>query len=303
MARIAQRLRKEFRSALKQTIIPLAAIKRGEENAESIEAVEDFIADGLHPLHAIYANLTNLIGLFVEQLVCMPFLHRAHSFLVKAEDLYTPGYPPMSPITKSHYNNWTLFDVRFGPDQETLGECFIEVADLLEIDPLQVEAGQNLCRSRLGMYQIASSSGAHFQLRELITDRKIEAIMTSGFKARPGGFVLVRLLPPLQGIPFPHIGVTTPYVLAGSTETDWIEYFRLQQILVGAPGAEERLRRHMKYGKDDWYWCEFLFYGYVNHRSDAIFVTGSPDRPETLPHHKNFDVSTVRGALVEEQMA
>src|SRR5688572_6810227 len=109
MGRITQKLRKEFTSALQQKIVPLAAIRRGKENAESLPTVDELIAKGHHPLHAIYKNLTNLISLFVEELVCLPFLHRVHSFLVKAEDLYTPGYPPLSPITWSHYNNWTFF--------------------------------------------------------------------------------------------------------------------------------------------------------------------------------------------------
>jgi hypothetical protein len=108
-------------------------------------------------------------------------------------------------------------------------------------------------------------------------------------RSGPGDLILVRVLPPFREFPSPSVAVTTPYVLLGSPKADWLDYFERQQILAGAPGSEERLYRHMKWGKDDWYWSEFVFCGYVNHRSDAIFLAGLPDRPETQPHHKEFD--------------
>ena len=45
----------------------------------------------------------------------------------------------------------------------------------------------------------------------------------------------------------------------------------------------------MKLGTEPYYWSEFIFYGYVNYRSDAILLAGLPDRPETQPQHKKFD--------------
>lgn len=268
----------------------MAAILRGEENAASIKTADALIAEGVHPLHAIYANLTNLISLFVEELADLPGFHRQYKFLVKAEDLYTPGYPPVSPITVSYYIGWTTLDVAFGLDNETFADCFLGVSDLLGIDPIQVEAVRNLCQSRIGIYEVASASGAgQFRLREIVTDKELEATFPSGFQGRPGELILVRVLPPLESFPSPHLAITTPYLLLGCSKADWLEYFRRQEILAGAPGAEERLYRHMKRGKDDWYWSEFLFYGYVNHRADAIFVAGFPDRPETQPHHDDFD--------------
>jgi hypothetical protein len=60
--------------------------------------------------------------------------------------------------------------------------------------------------------------------------------------------------------------------------------------------VEERLHRHLKYGPEDRYWLEYIFKGYVNFLGDRIFLTGFPDRPQTLPHDDNFDPSTFRVA-------
>ena len=292
MGKITEQLRKEFAAALRRKIVPRTALQRGEQKAAEIETVADLIAGGRHPFHAVYSNVANLLNLFVEELVDLPFLNRAHAFLLKAQDLYSPGYPPMSPITVSYYVHWTLFDVPFGADRETLGDCFLGVSDLLGLDPVQVEAGEKLCHSRLGLYRIVSATDGTFRLREMITDREFDTIIPTGFNTEAGRLALIRVLPPLHGMPSPHIAVTTPYVVVGTPEADWLEYFVRQQVLAGSPGAEDRLHRHMKHSQDDWYWTEFFFYGYVNHRSDAIFVAGVPDRPETQPHHPKFNEST-----------
>jgi hypothetical protein len=295
MSRIAQRLRREFEAALKKKIVPLAAIRRGEENAASIQSVDALIDGGHHPLHAVYTNVTNLISVFIEELVELPGFHRIRKFLVQAQDQYCPGYPPLSPLTVSYYAYWTTFDAAFGQERETMGHCFLALADLFQLDPLRVEAVRNLCQSRLGIYELAGETGKNqFRLRELITDRELETIIPTGFTGNPGDLILVRVLPPFREFPSPSVAVTTPYVLLGSPKADWLDYFERQQILAGAPGSEERLYRHMKWGKDDWYWSEFVFCGYVNHRSDAIFLAGLPDRPETQPHHKEFDEANSR---------
>ena len=90
------------------------------------------------------------------------------------------------------------------------------------------------------------------------------------------------------------VGLTTPYVLLGLGESEWLAYFERFQIVPGTVGGEERLRRHMKLGGAPTYWSEFIFYGYVNFRSDAIFLTGLPDRPETQPHRQEFNPRTWR---------
>jgi len=40
----------------------------------------------------------------------------------------------------------------------------------------------------------------------------------------------------------------------------------------------------MKYGPTRTYWNDFVFEGYVNHRTEAIYLAGLPDVPESRPH-------------------
>jgi hypothetical protein len=47
---------------------------------------------------------------------------------------------------------------------------------------------------------------------------------------------------------------------------------------------KDGLHRSLKYGPDPTHWNEFVFKGYHNHTSDAIFLTGIPDLKATLPH-------------------
>jgi hypothetical protein len=155
----------------------------------------------------------------------------------------------------------------------------------------------------MGIYEVLGASGAGLRLRELVTDRKLEAVITSGFKGRAGDLILIRLLPPVPECGLPWVGMTTPYVLVGCREGDWLEYFKRHQILPGTVGCEERLRRHLKVGTDQFYWSEFVFWGYVNFRSDAIFLAGFPDQRHTQPAHSSFDSTTLDLRRVAAQMA
>jgi hypothetical protein len=303
MAGISERLRREFKRARKAGIISLAACREGERKGEEIKTVDQLIREGYDPVHALYLNVNNLISLFAEQVTVLPMFHRAHSILLKTQDMYTPGYPPMSPITVSYYGCWTIYDLPIGKDDETLGGCFAALSDLLELDALQIEAARNLCQSRMGIYEVLGASGAGLRLRELVTDRKFEAVIPSGFKGRAGDLILIRLLPPVPECGLPWVGMTTPYVLVGCREGDWLEYFKRHQILPGTVGCQERLRRHLKVGTDQFYWSEFVFWGYVNFRSDAIFLAGFPDQPHTQPAHNSFDPTTLDLRRVAAQMA
>ncbi len=302
MSRLSERLRREFERSLKSKVLSLDAYREGQLEGEEIKPVDQLIREGHDPVHALYTNVNNLISLFAEEVTVFPMFDSAHSFLAKAQDLYCPGYPPMSPITVSYYVCWTLYDVPFGKAKETIGDCFVALSDLLELQPLQIEAARNLCQSRMGIYEVLGADARCFRLRELVTDSEVEAIIPTGFKGKPGSLILIRLLPPVLECALPHVGMTTPYVLVGCLEADWIDYFIRHQIVPGTVGCEERLRRHMKEGKDNYYWSEFAFYGYVNYRSDAIFLAGFPDQPQTQPAHNKYDRRTFDRDLAKSQI-
>jgi hypothetical protein len=297
MGRIARKIRRELERALRQKTASFEAFRRGKERAETIKSLGQLLREGIDPLHALYANTTNLAGLFMEDLVDLPFLdRRVCAFIEQVQDDYQAGYPPMSPITVSFYMHWLLYDVRFGADRETIGEWLLGVSDLMKFHYVQVEALRNLCNSRIGIFEARPRDKGRYGLRELITGREVVAVIPSGYNKSHAALMLTRLAPPLNGVDGYHISITTPYMLLGTTEQDWTDYFRRQQIAPSTAGLEERLHRHLKYGPEDRYWLEYIFKGYVNFLGDRIFLTGFPDRPQTLPHDDNFDPSTFRVA-------
>jgi len=40
----------------------------------------------------------------------------------------------------------------------------------------------------------------------------------------------------------------------------------------------------MKYGKNKYFWNEYIFEGYVNYQEDMIMLAGFPDKPLSMPH-------------------
>src|SRR5207249_4972000 len=69
-----------------------------------------------------------------------------------------------------------------------------------------------------------------YGLRELITGREVVAVIPSGYNNSHAALMLTRLAPPLNGVDGYHVSITTPYMLLGTTEQDWTDYFRRQQI-------------------------------------------------------------------------
>ena len=79
---------------------------------------------------------------------------------------------------------------------------------------------------------------------------------------------------------------TTPYIFIATRLRDWHDYF--SRVLPEAP-PQARLaacEHHMKYGPSRSYWNEFVFEGYVNYTSEAVFITGLPDIAESWPHSR-----------------
>jgi hypothetical protein len=290
MPPIGRQLRKQFESLLRHGAgsILLPAEASGGAGPDPDLDFRAMAASGHDPLHAIYASTVNLLSTLLESLVEVPSMAPVLEFWVTTQELYAPGYPPMSPITQSFYVTWTLFDVPFGSGQETVGDLVAGVADLLQLGAVRESALTQLRGSRLGIFQIGSSAKNRARLRELVTNSEFDALIPTGFHGVTGDIVLLRLLPPLMGEVSYHVSMTTPYILGGQSEQDWLDYFARHQVVRGAPGAEERLHRHMKAGPKPDYWAEYVFWGYAGHRPDAILVRGMPDRVETLPQHARY---------------
>ena len=109
------------------------------------------------------------------------------------------------------------------------------------------------------------------------------------------------LAPPISVFDY-HVCITTPYFLVGHTKVDWVDFYRRNQIVQGAVGCEYRLNQFMKFGKKKRYWAEYVFYAYMNHETDRIFLAGTPDRLETQPCSNKFKKEAFNESLSALQL-
>ena len=243
---------------------------------------------GYDPLHAAYIAAQNFTGFFMEEVTKFPEFDSYWKIYGPAQKEYMPSGPPISPLTKSYFTTWAFFDVRFGPDGETIGTCLLDVADLAGMDPFMAETVRCFQGSRMGIYEHGRIEDGRCRLRELVTDDEFTCHVASGYRGKPEELWYVRRCPPLLDLVDYHGVFTTPYVLIGATKTDWTAY--LKKSVLGAADTGKALHEFLKFGKaaksrkPDESWNEFVFQAYHHHQSDAIFLTGLPDVKGSLPH-------------------
>lgn len=169
-------------------------------------------------------------------------------------------------------------------DHRRVVTTVLEVGAALGMQPELLRLIGLMQDSRMGVYAREGLDGDRVVLRELVTDREIRAISTSGYAGDPGELWYVRILPPVAPGQAEHLVVTTPYVLIHPAEPDWQGYFH--RTLPRAPEAERQAAhaQHMKFGPTRTYWLDFVFEAYVNHRPEAIYLKGLPDEPASRPH-------------------
>ncbi|MDA2923940.1 SEC-C domain-containing protein [Acidobacteria bacterium AH-259-L09] len=288
MGAISSKLKKRFSQLQNRKIVKISemsnAKKMSAEAQKTINTFDELIAKGYDPVHAVYVNTQNLLSLFAEQFSVLPEMEIFHDIMEKAEDMYCPSGPPMSPLTGSYYTLWAFSDFRFGKDKESITSCFIDLADIIRFSPMNKEAAILLDQSRMGLYEHSGIDGKLIVLKELLTKKVHKCLCPSGYHGRKGELWYVRLADtPMANLAY-SIVLTTPYILVEMPKIAWIDYFERNLITTTTVGMENRLHRLMKFGKSWNYWNEYVFQAYVNHRSDVIYLTGIPDLPKTLPH-------------------
>ena len=282
--KLARRLGRDRRLAVDlrrgAEVIPkaLGALERGEAAFAFKSGGE-----GLDPLHAVYVAIQNATSVFSERVSRLPEFRPFYRLVVQAEDDYLPDGPPISPLTRSYFTSWAFFDLRFGPDRETIGSCLLDVAEVLGLGPDEAEAVRCYSASRMGIHERGGTKGGRCSLKELITDDEVESYSTSGYDGRPGELWYVRIGPPIGPATY-SVVLTTPYVLLGSRPADWMAYLGKSLIGLTATERRRRLGELLKYGREPNHWNEFIFRAYHHHQFDAIFLAGMPDVPWSLPH-------------------
>lgn len=285
MAKIAERLHRKLSRGSSGFPKNFLKASRAASTGAGVSDLKALIDDGCDPGYVVYAHAQQLSTFFAEQVLNLPEMKAWTRVVFSAEEEYLPDGPPISPITKSFFWLWALFDLPIGSSVETMAMCQIAINDLIELDRRVLKALSKLSDSRMGMYEHMGHEDSLIRLRELVTGDEFLCHCVAGYSGEAGQLWYTRLVPPLEPDLSSHsIVMGTPYVLPGALKADWIAY--LARAMVTFRGGDERskLRRLMKFGPNPRYWLEYVFLAYHHSQFDAIFLTGIPDVKESLPH-------------------
>jgi hypothetical protein len=250
----SRKLTEELRRETGSIQAALDALKRGASARISHQVALD-------PLHAVYVAVQNFSSVFAERVSVLPEFDPYYRVAFDAQETYMPGGPPMSPLTGSYFTTWAFYDLRFGPDDETIGSCLLDVAERIGLGPDETEAIRLMSETRMGVYEHAGLKGGRCLLRELITDDEFECYCPAGYLGKPGELWFVRLCPPIDPADY-HVAFTTPYILMGFGTADWTAYLSKSLIGLTAPEKRRRLQEVLKYGRGPNFWSEFIFKAY-----------------------------------------
>ncbi len=279
---LVARMKREVRGKVVNLKSAIAGRAAAEELQRTVVSKEGLAA--FHPAHAAYVYAQNQVSVMSEQLTALDEMAPFAAIVAKAEDLYMPSGPPLSPLTTSYFTCWAFFDACVEPSNETIGTTVLEVGAAFGMHTGLLRLIRLMQESRMGLYVHEGAAGDRIILRELATAAMCHAIVPSGYRGQRGELWYARVLPP----PIPggseHVVFTTPYVLLEPGLPEWQAYLR--RTLPDAPKQAriEANERHMKYGPTRTYWNDFVFEGYARHRTEAIYLAGLPNVPESRPH-------------------
>ena len=288
MGIISTRLYRKFEKAKNQKIINIKELyeteKKIDEDIKTIKTFEQLESDH-HPFHAAYVSTQNLVSFAVEALTTFSELDEYSKKYGKAETDYMPDYPPMSPVTKSFFTFWAYFDLRFGPDKETIGTCFLDLSEILQIEKGMVELIRKLNATRMGIYaHRGHCKDGSIILYEIFTHEEFRCYSVTEYQGTEGEIWLVRLAPPPFNMSDLYITITTPYIIYNTGQKDWEDYFDRVLPKTGINPPILAYNELMKYGLIPDYWSEYVFQAYSNYNKKAILLSGIPDKPGDLPH-------------------
>jgi hypothetical protein len=291
MGTTADRIARNVAAQARAPVVDLAAHRSARQLFKEAEidrdGFEQRIGGGLDPCFAVYAHALARVSIAAEHLAMTKEARQFARIVGEAEDAYMPSYPPMSPVTTSHFAMWSLFDVQFGQSRETVGTCFLRIAELTKM-PVELRTTvAALQASRLGIYMHCGDEGRFVRLREIGTETAIPCLVPAGYRGDLGEVWLARLLPPATALFGYHLVATTPYIVRGGAEAQWIAYLERERQRVGSriPARKMDATSYiMKHGPSANHWNEYIFCGYAGHCPEAVFLTGIPDIKESLPH-------------------
>lgn len=288
---IARKIIAAGRKHQRQTVVDLAKLRQARDEMRGIidRSKPPSEIGASFPGFAAYIYVTNWALGVVEAAQDLKNLWRHVDRVAKAEEDYMPEGPPMSPITRSMFCAWSLWDLTVGVKRESLGSILLAIGRVQGMDPLFVGVLEKLVESRLGLHIHESTVDGIVTLRELVTGEQRRCVCPAGYKGESGEVWLARVLPPPATTLPEAVVLTTPYVIQNPGPAGWQAYLdrTLPAIAADPKTAYPRL---MKRGLNERFWLEYVFEAYASHQTEAVFLMGLPDVAESRPHSKsNWD--------------
>ncbi len=150
-----------------------------EELHKEISAQKELAA--LDPAFAAYVYPQIQVSLMSEQLTELKEMAPFADIVSKAEDLYMPEGPPMSPLTRSYFSCWALFDACVGPAYETIGTTILEIGTSFGMHAELLRLIRQMQESRMGFYIYCGRKGKLTVLEDIVTGAVCRAIVPSVF--------------------------------------------------------------------------------------------------------------------------
>lgn len=258
---------------------------------EDLEVADEFVSEwedgfGLHQHPAVIKLEEELAGfsLFLSGLQTMilfagllrqhPLLKNTDKQIDQAERLYLGEGE--QPVCVSFFHMWELFDLSLGQKEGSFGSLYIELADQFNVPLEVIDIICRSCKSRLGIYHHLGKRGKQIELEDIGTGEVVHVANPGGYTGHKGEIWLARLYPAAADAT--SFVMATPYIIQGTTPTQWDAFFKKAGVQVRGPKAEGQLQLLMKSPKSPFLWFEYI--------RDA-FVKGGDERHlllKGLPH-------------------
>lgn len=263
----------------KSDIEILRNFSRKEQNEVARSEISNF---------KIYAAACNICSEFRDQLLDrIPLLEQFNNRLCDMQDEYTPSGPPMSPVTKSFFNNWMTLDASIGNDL-TIGLLYSMYIREKEVMSYAAKAMDRLNESFLSVYQVVGGDLKKTVVWDILEKREVSASIpiydytVATYEPRVGDVWYTRILPPLKDEDTVHQVFGTPLIFRATKREDWERFFARR--MASKHSDINKLRKYMKQGDSFGYWLEFVFQTYAGHTGEVIFAEGLPDIKDSRPH-------------------
>lgn len=286
MGRIGTKLSRKYNRYKFSKLINFRETKLAKARLERVAPqLEEYLSRSKDdPNHKFYSAVQNQVSYFAEEASILKDFTAYYDAVVKGEDSYMPGYPPLSPLTNSYFIYWAFCDYQFGLDKETVTSIFHDIVAARHFDKTVLAALTNLSTSYMRFYKHLGIEGNFIVLQDIVTGDTFPSRSSSGSQGSKGQIWLTRLVPSLDGINDYHISLTTPYIIINYPEKEWLAFFERQGIHKDVAGYEQRYYEFMKHPQDYVYWHDYIMDGFFNYTSNYILLTGIPDIKGSKPH-------------------